>query len=442
MAENPAPTVIPGEGQAPTKIRAELDKLFPHGVMDPDFVMRRAQPPVDNAATAITPPAPVPTPAPTPAPPSTSAIVIPSPVSLPKPPTGPTGTPQPAATGPTGATQPAATGPTGAPEPAATGPTGPTPAEKLTKAALDKAEEMMTVKAGSAFKAVRGDLAIAEGKIKALEAERDDFRKKATAVDASKVTEMEETIKRYEDELSVTRVEATDDFKKRITSPLKTAQNALTALAKKYEIAPGDLQAALSDPDPNKRSDKLAELSANFNRLDINRFDHLLSEQDRLLELKQSTIDGAAGKFAEMQKAREAAEKSQTAKFHEDWVTALDASYNKLSTDLPVFKKTGDEGWDKMVVDAHERVQSVDVASLSNEELATRFYKAEVFPLLLNMVSDLHQKNVTLDDQLTKLRGGTPAAGAGNVPEEIPQPTAYKTAAEMLKAKLEGVLPK
>src|SRR5882724_4349047 len=51
-------------------------------------------------------------------------------------------------------------------------------------------------------------------------------RQKAAAVDASKVTALEDKVKRYEDELSVTRVEATDDFKKRITTPCGPAKPA------------------------------------------------------------------------------------------------------------------------------------------------------------------------------------------------------------------------
>lgn len=425
----PKSVAIPGEGQAASAIRAQLDALFPHGVMSQEFISGR---PVDPAV-AITPPrtvpvlsaAPPPTNLPTATPePVKPAITPPVPIKpvVPVEPVKPTVEP----------VKPAS--PTAEP----VKPTvEPTDAGKLTPTQLDKAQETMTIKAGTAFKAVRGDLAMAEERLKTLEAEAAALRAKASAVDTTRVQTLEEKVKRYEDELAASRVEATDDFKNNITTPLQSTQAALEALATKYEVSPKDLEKALAEPDLNKRSDILSELSANFNRFDMNRFDKLINDQESLLNARKAALDGASGKFAALQQSKEQAAKEAMIKFHADWTRALDDTYGKLEKEIPVFGKTGDEGWDKMINESKARVQSVDVAALSNDDLASRFYKAEILPMVMSIVSDLKQKNDTLEAANAKLRGDTPPVGGGAAPSLEPiEPKKYTSFAEALKEEM------
>src|ERR1700730_15803081 len=119
----------------------------------------------------------------------------------------------------------------------------------------------------------------------------------------------------------------------------------------------------------------------------MNRFDQLINDQDRLLGAKKAALDGAQGKFEALQKSREQAAKEAMITFQADWTRALDETYGKLEKEISVFGKTGDEGWDKMVNEAKGRVQAVDVAALSNDDLAARFYKAEVLPMVMSIVS-------------------------------------------------------
>lgn len=424
----PKAAAIPGEGQAASAIRSQLDALFPHGVMSQEFISGR---PTDPAVTP-TPPRVVPTlsvapPQPAvpvqPATPTQPAAAAPIQPPLPVEPVKPTEPVKPVEpVKPTEPTKPATV------EPADPG--------KLTPTQLDKAAEAMTVKAGTAFKVVRGDLAIAEEALKARDAEIAALRAKATAVDPTKVEALQEKVKRYEDELAASRVEATDDFKTTIATPLKTTQDALTALATKYEITPRDLEKALSEPDPNKRSDILSELSTNFNRFDMNRFDQLIQEQDKLLGARKSALDGAQGRFEALQKSQAQASKDAMIKFQADWARALDDTYGQLEKEIPVFGKTGDEGWDKMVTEIKGRVQATDVATLTNDELAARFYKAEILPMVMSIVSDLKQKNDTLEATVTKLRGDTPTPVAGEIPAEVIEPKKYTGFAEALKGEM------
>lgn len=317
--------------------------------------------------------------------------------------------------------------------------------DKPSKEQLDAAEKVMDLKAGTAFKHVRQELADSEKarneEKTAAEARIRDLEAKASAVNEVEVKELREKADRYERELAVTHVEATDGFQKEIAKPLEAAQKSLEALALKYEITPSALHAAMSDPDTAKRSDKLSELSTNFNRLDTVRFDQLTLEIDRLGNRKQLALDEATQRLAEFQKQQDAESKKRLEGFRQDWTNALETSRATLEKELPVFKKTGDEKWDAKLEEALVKVKGVDLTQVSNEDLAKSLYKAGIFPLVLSLIGDLYGENTVLADRLAKYQAATPGAGIGNPPPNEPEKPKPGSMVEALKVGLQGVLP-
>ena len=374
------------------------------------------------------------------------------------PPTGPTGA---AATGPdtpgaTGTTGAAATGPTGSPTTGATGPdtTGPADAPTGAPAAtgatgpsreqLDEAGKKMDIKAGTAFKHVRdqNDKLESENKvlldrIKALEGASGP----ATS-DPAEVQALKDKVQRYENELAISRVEATDDFKNNISAPLAKANTDLQAIATKYQVNSGELAAALSNPDAIARTDKLAELSANFNRLDLVRFDQLIAKIDQLNEQKTTTISMAADKWKATQAKADADAAAATQAFEANWKSALDVASARLDKE-DFFKPTGDANRDAKIKAAQDKVRGMDVTKLSNEELAESLYRGYAFPVLLDELATQLALIGSKDAEIAKLRGGTPPAGGGDGPAPTGPTGVPETAsfAEVMKSKLKGVLP-
>jgi len=427
---------------AQTAIAARLQELFPNGVLPEATALRSGElAPGDPRYRAPAATGPVAG--------QTGATGGPGVVGQ----TGVTGQAYTGVEGATGA--PSASGPSG-PPPATTGPadatTGPTgaatgPAESgPTDAQLDEAGKKMDIKAGTAFKHVRDQNAELQkanaalvAKVKSMEGAT------GTPADAAEVTELKAKIARYESALAISNIEATEAFQKEISKPLAKANTDLQAIIGKYQVPAADFAAALANPDPIARTDKLSELSANFNRMDLVRFDQLIGKIDQLSERKQSEISNAAEKWKSTQAQRDAEAAQAASAFDSNWKSALQTAAGKLNAD-GFFKPTGNAARDAEIVKVQTMVQNMDVAKLSNEDLANSLYKAYAFPLLLEELSAAMATIGEKEARILKL-SGTSAAPAGNGqiptvaetgPKKVDQTASF---AGTMKTALQGVLP-
>ncbi len=361
--------------------------------------------------------------------------------------TGPTG---PAATGATG---PPATGATGAPAetgatgPAATGATGAS-GPTVTDAALDKAEAGMDLQAGTAFKHVRSEnkaLATSLAEAKAKIAEFEATAAKTPEVDKTEFDRVKAAGEAAEKALAAVRFEATQEFQNTVKVPLDKAEAVVKDIATRNQVPAGDLAAALAEPDESKRNTMLSELSANFNRFDVARFDKSIIEMVDLKVKANEILSTASDRYKTLQAAQQADVARQVAEVKADWAKALDTSIAKLETEMPIFKPTGDEAWDKSVTDLRAKVRTTDLAALPNEELASVLYKANVLPLVMNLISDLHAKNTAAEERIAVLQGtaASPAEGVAPVVIDPAKPVVddKTTFADVLKQRLAGVLP-
>lgn len=350
-----------------------------------------------------------------------------------------TGASGPAESGTTGSTGPATTGPaeSGATGPASTG-------SKLTDAQLDEAGNKMEIKAGTAFKFVRDENStlkteLAEAKRKLSE----QGAQSGPVADPVEVKALKDKVERYEKALAVSNVRATDDFQNNIEQPLVKAKGDLKAIVDKYKVAEGELAAALSNPDENARTDKLAEMSAAFNRLDLIKFDQLIVKIGQLSEQEKAVLSEASEKYRVQQQKAETDAAAAQSMFAENWKSALETAGNKLEKE-GFFKPTGDATRDAELKKAQDAVKNLDVAKLSNEDLAEQLYRGQAFPILMSELADALANLGAKDQEITRLRGGTPGPGAANqLPAQtgatgVPQDASFK---DVVKTKLAGVLP-
>ncbi len=424
------PHTNPAPATAQTAIAARLNELFPSGVLPDPTQLRSGEMAAGDPRNRV----------------REDAATGPAAT------TGPTGAPAATGTEATGAPA-ASTGTTGVS--GTTGPsdepTGPTqaasgPAESgPTQAQLDEAGKKMDIKAGTAFKHVRDENATLKQELAATKKEL-EAKSGATGpvADAAEVAELKAKVARYEGELAISRVEATDDFIKNISKPLAQATADMQAIATKYQVPAADLAAAMAVADPLARTDKLAELSANFNRMDVIRFDKLVGKIESLSEQKQSEITNAAEKWKTIQAQRDAESKQAASAFESNWKGALVTAAGKLESD-GFFKLTGNAERDAEITKIQQTVQNLDVAKVSNEELAASLYKAYAFPLLLEEMSAALATVGEKDARIAKLEGSSarPAGGGQNPPPQSGPTGVAETASfqQVMREKLVGVLP-
>lgn len=419
---------------AVTSMKDVLAKAFgDSGIIPPEALpsANKANQPDPAAAPAAPDPAAAPAaPAPVPAP---------NPPAVPDPNAGvqPVGEPAAGATGaapaPEGAT---GEGPTEG-ETGATGEPGPTDAQ------LDEAAKKMPVAAGTAFKVVRSENRTLKADKVRLEQEL-EAAKKAPVVEPTEVEDMKSRIKQYEDRLAIVDYQGTEEFQSKIAKPLAQAEGTLKALSEKYSVSAGDLASAIAEPDANKRSDRLSELSTNFNRLDTAAFDRSITDFDRLQVEKQAVLKYAMERIEATKAEQEAAKRKSMETFQKDWNSALDGSLQTFKQEAAPLFDTEDAEWNAKVEAAIGKVRAVDIARMPNDQLAKSLYQGAVLDLTLELITDLVTKNHDLDAEAVKLRGATPPAGGGAAPAPVKGaegPTAGASFAEVLRANLPSILP-
>ncbi len=451
--------------EAPTKMAAELERLFGNQTVNPTGALPDRHTPPAGVIGAVAP-APVPIvnaageiPAPAPlVAPIVPVVPVVAPVVAPVAPVAPVVVDQTRAE--KLAQQFAATGATGAPgDPAkvaadkvaadAIAQEATRKAEgRLTKEEMDAAQKNMTIPAGTAFKKVRAendDLELKLAEERTLRAAAEAKTALATSTDPEAVTNLQEQVKRYETELAAVKVEATESYQKAVTRPLAKTQAELLALAGKYKVSEGAIRAALSEPDASKRRDQFADLAETgdeFKRMDASRFEQLVTQLDTIetsrTELLAASVESA--KTLTTQQTADAAASKQA--IQRNWETALTTTREKLAKELPVFGSTGDEKWDSDLKAKLDEVQTMDIAKLSNEDLAGSMYKAQAVPMLMTLITDLFTQTRTQNDTITKLRGTSVPAGGGSLPSrEVTAPPAPTTFGEAARTRLAGVLP-
>ena len=304
--------------------------------------------------------------------------------------------------------------------------------KKPDEAALDAAEAKMDVKTGTAFKTVRSELKKARETQQQLESQIEELKAKAQA--AEEATALKEKLSQYEEEIKATRFEATEEFQNEVVKPLDAALEGIAQIARKYEVPEADLVGAMREPDPNVRSDKLAEISANFNRIDIGRFDRLV---DAAMELsvKREAMLSKKGELLQQFEAKKAAEAAQAAEREKSaWTNATESTFAKLQKEIPSFFKEGDP----KVQQIRDFVKSVDFGKASPEDKAALAYKAASFPVVVQMLENLYKENQALTEKVGKITKATPKSGAGSSQAEV-TPKAFGSFQEAMAASLAKV---
>lgn len=445
--------------EAQSKLAAELERLFPGGAI-PDGgrynseanMMRSAGRESSVQAAAATPPGsiignniqgPV-----------TGQPVVPvvQPIATPAQPTAQPATPAQPAGQPVTPAQPAAQSTTPAPTPeekkAAEDKAAAEKAEEAVKAAAaakkpltdaerDAAQAAMTPQAGTAFKTLRNENKELKEAIAAKEREISEAKTKlAQTLAIEEAEKLKASLKQAQERLAIFDYKATDEYQTQVAQPLTSVEAEIKALATKNQISEAELNAALESGD----MDRLAELSSNFNRLELNHFDRLLSAREDYRNYGKQLEAQAQDKIKNFQQMQQAEQLKAAEAAKAEWVKALDTTQEELAKTMPIFKPTGDAEFDANMSAAIESVKTTDLSQLTNEQIAKVFYRNAAFDLVLGLVTNLHNKNVELDQRVRQLSGTALPAGSGNPPAtEVVQPT-FKSMQDAVRT-LPQILP-
>jgi hypothetical protein len=276
---------------------------------------------------------------------------------------------------------------------------------------------------------------IKELETKASEADalRAEAAKAKADLDAAKANpetttrELAEIRAKYEEaqkELSVSRIEATDLYKREVAGPKKAVEETIEQIATDNEIAVRDIYAALNAKTPKERAKALSDIGASLTDFEKSK---LFQSADAL-----AALEARADQFRSEAKTRlealDVERKAQEAKTSgittEEWHKAADSAWGQLVEEAPIFKEEeGNDRWNEGLTGIRDFVKNTSFTKdLDTTNQAVVMGRAGAFPTLLVIANNLRMQRDALRDKLTKVTSKQPDLGT----QPPPTPTEEK----------------
>jgi hypothetical protein len=309
-------------------------------------------------------------------------------------------------------------------EPAATQPTADAVAELLGGAPAKKGEEeplpaeiaSATDKAKSAWAEQRRALKEERRRREELETKLVEFERGTKEVAPDEVVKLREQNEAYENELRLTRVEATREYKEAVVAPRDQIRSAVKAIASRYEIKSADLEAAVAEGDAEKQTELLTDLAGGMGDRDRFRIYEMADAWGKTENIRGRIAANAKLALEKIEAHRAEQEKQYGEERTKRYLHALDKVSSDVVEKVPLLRpREGDDKWNAQIAEIHNFARSVNFDNVQDEtQRAGLAFRAAVSPFLYGLLQEMFTKYQQTAGELAKYRTATPAAGGGS----------------------------
>lgn len=239
-------------------------------------------------------------------------------------------------------------------------------------------------------------------------------------------------------DLRLVKLEATPEYKAAITRPLEQIEGEIKRLAVKYSVNELGIRKALAEPDPDKQSELLGQITETFNDRDkLN----LFKVADATLEIVQKKnilhqdVQQAL-KYIDSKRAADAEAKAEATKI--DWNRSLIKAWDAVGEAVYLARPMdGNEQWNTSLKEAKDLVAKTNLLALDSVDQAKVMVQAAMLPRACLVIQQLWNMYAEAAKTVQRYQGVKPAAGGGNssggsaIPEpKVPDETSFIDAIE------------
>lgn len=288
----------------------------------------------------------------------------------------------------------------------------------------DKIPEGMAEKAGSRWKELKSE--IKEWKRKYEEATTsqippEEITKLKNA--EAEVASLREKLETYEKEITGVKLEATEEYQKRVTQPLDTVRATVEDLADTYELDIEALNSAVVEDNRKERVKKLAQLAETMLEPDRLKLYRAAEDFDKIVDTKVSLEENAAETLKRFEIERADAQRRQSVEELRKQKEAADQMWELMSRKLPFL---ADESVAKAI---RAEADTVDFNSADPGLRAYGAYAGAALPRLSKALREKDVRIAELERQIGAFKGAAPTAG-GSAPASGPKPGTFLDAIE------------
>lgn len=297
----------------------------------------------------------------------------------------------------------------------------------------EKTPDNLNPSAQTAFAKLTKELREAKARLKEMEtkiSDRTDVveQKGGDAQTDPQLKELQEKLEQFqtereelEGELRLGRLEATREYKVNIGEPSKQARQAISDIAKAYEMRDSAILEALNEPDGAKRRAMLREATSNMDPVDALTVRTKVDELVLLNGKKEEMIKDSKRILEEIARTEELETKTARAKYDAEAKQAFNEVWGLFEKELPLVQKVeGNEQWNRMVDSLRVEAERLDAEPLDHKRRAALTFQAVTLPLVVQVFNDYVQKTnkelSSLRSSLGEYRKATPSVASGQTP--------------------------
>jgi hypothetical protein len=288
----------------------------------------------------------------------------------------------------------------------------------------DKVPDGLTEKAGQRWKELKSE--IKDWKRKFEEASTSqappETISKLKAAEAE-ATSLREKLESYERELTGVKLEATEEYQKRVVQPLDTVRATVEDLADTYELDIEALNSAVVEDNRKERVKKLARLAEPMLEPDRLKLYRAAEEFDAIVNTKTSLEENAAETLQRFDRERADTQRRQSVEELRKQKEAADQMWELMSRKLPFL---ADEATAKAI---RAEADTVDFISADSGLRAYGAYAGAALPRLSKALREKDVRIAELERQIGAFKGAAPTVG-GSAPAAGPKPGSFLDAIE------------
>ena len=287
--------------------------------------------------------------------------------------------------------------------------------EAQSEEAKEEAPKGLTEKAAVKWGELRAEAAKAKEYAKTIESLKAELEAAKTApVNPEEIEKLRQINQQYEQELAISRVEATQEYKQNVVEPMVNVVGYLESLATKYELSSREMLGAFAESDAAKQSDLIADLAASMNERDRLRFysaaddySEIITRRDNYHQVSQERMQSIE---AERQ-AESARQQAETEKLSVMSQAEYDAAVEKVFADL---KESVPVLADEEVAEEVQRLAKGDYSGADAELKAYMAHSGALLPHLLKALKSAQADLEEANQKIAGYRNSSPKAGSGS----------------------------
>lgn len=284
---------------------------------------------------------------------------------------------------------------------------------------------------------MKKDWKVEKAKREELESKLADLEKSKQAVDPLELERLKIIVDEQERELSLTRVEATREFKEAVVQPFQQIRELASQLAKKYDMDESEVVAALAEKDPGARSDKISDVTAGMNDADKWTLYEAQRRYAKVEDVRERVTANAKLALEKVEQHRQEQEKVRVEDGQRNYSQTLSKVWAEAQEVIPLLKRVeGDDEWNGQLQQVEQFAQGVDIEQLDPDTRARVVVRSAIAPLIYGQFVALFNKYQEVEKALEKYQNATPKAGGGNSAPAGETKVEFQDFMDVLKANL------